>query len=182
MSARYHQLLRAVRDKRPTCIAEIGTWNGERARQMLNLAPDAKYYGFDLFEDANKDTDEREMNVKPHYSVDSVYVLLDGFDVQLHKGDTRETLQRFKPVMPVDFVWLDGGHSVETIRSDWELLRPHLAPDAWVYWDDFYTGPIDTERFGCNKVLADLGLKYDVLPETDWVKGGGSVQMVRVHL
>lgn len=176
--SRYDYLLRAVREKQPKAILEVGTWNGERARQILNLCPDAKYFGFDLFEDANKTTDEREMNVKPHWRIDDVYVKLDGFDVQLYKGDTRETLPAFK--YPVDFVWLDGGHSVETIRSDWENIKPHLVPGAWVFFDDYYTGPIDTAKFGCNSIVSEL--RHDVMPQKDFVKGGGEVQMVRVYV
>lgn len=174
---RYVQLIDAVREKNPKAILEIGTWNGERARQMLNLAPSALYYGFDLFEEATKQTDQAEMNVKPHYYVEMVEDRLTGFNVHLVKGNTRETLASFNE--KVDFVWIDGGHSVETIRSDWENVRRCLTDDAWVFFDDFYTGPeIDTSRFGCNEVVKDL--KHEVLPDRDPVMGGGWVQMVRV--
>lgn len=173
---RYEQLLKAVRDKQPRAILEIGTWNGERARQMLNLAPGAIYYGFDLFEDATSETDQEEKNVKPHYTLEYVEGKLYGYQAYLYKGNTRETLKNFNK--PVDFVWLDGGHSVETIRSDWEHVKRCLEPDAVVYFDDYYAGPIDTTRFGCNEIVKDL--KHEVLPHADWVSGGGTVQMVRV--
>jgi len=180
MTTRYHQLLKAVREKQPRTILEVGTWNGERARQMLNLCPDATYYGFDLFEDATPETDQRELNVKHHHSIDYVYAFLDGYTVQLFKGDTRETLPKFKPDGGIDFVWLDGGHSVETIRSDWAHIRTILAPNAWVYFDDYYTGPIDTTKYGCNEIVKDL--RFVALPAVDPVKGGGSVQMVTVYV
>ena len=174
---RYQQLLEAIRAKKPKSILEIGTWNGNRATEMLNLCPHATYYGFDLFEDATRDTDHEEMNVKPHHYIDHVLDKLTGYDVHLFKGNTRETLPRFHE--KVDFVWLDGGHSVETIRSDWENVKRCLNEDAWVFFDDYYTGPeIDIERYGCNLIVKDL--KHQILPESDWVKGGGSVQMVRV--
>jgi len=174
---RYTQLLDAVREKQPKAILEVGTWNGERARQMLNLCPDAKYYGFDLFEDASAETDKEEMNVKPHYYMDRVEMRLDGWNALLFKGNTRETLANFNE--KVDFVWLDGGHSVETIRSDWENVTRCLTEDAWVFFDDYYTGNIDTTKFGCNEIVKDL--KHEVLPEADPVMGGGHVQMVRVY-
>ncbi len=173
---RYEQLLKAVREKQPRAILEIGTWNGERARQMLNLAPEATYYGFDLFEEATAQTDIEEKNVKPHYRLEQVEGRLWGFKAFLYKGNTRETLKNFNE--QVDFVWLDGGHSVETIRSDWENVKRCLAPDAWVFFDDYYTGNIDTTLYGCNEIVKDL--KHEVLPDADWVSGGGSVQMVRV--
>jgi len=174
---RYVQLINAVREKQPKAILEIGTWNGNRAHEMLSVT-DAKYYGFDLFEDATRETDKEEMNVKPHYTVQMVEDKLTGFDVQLHKGNTRETLKNFDK--KVDFVWLDGGHSVETIKSDWENVKRCLAPDAWVFFDDYYTGPIDTKKFGCNEIVQ--WLKHEVLEDRDPVLGGGWVQMVRVYV
>jgi len=174
---RYDQLLSAIRTKQPKVILEVGTWNGTRALEMLALCDGATYYGFDLFEEATRDTDHEEMNVKAHYTQDFVMDRLTGFDVHLFKGNTRETLANFNE--KVDFVWLDGGHSVETIRSDWENIKRCLNPDAWVFFDDYYTGSeIDTEKYGCNLIVKDL--KHQVLPVSDWVKGGGSVQMVRV--
>lgn len=175
---RYAALIDAVRQKKPTAILEIGTWNGQRAEEMLRMVPDAKYYGFDLFETATAETDSEEMNVKPHYTLDRVYERLHGYNVQLFKGNTRETLPLFNE--PVDFVWLDGGHSVETIRSDWENVKRVATPDAWIFMDDFYTGPIDTKKFGCNEILKDV-TRFEILPHRDYVAGGGWVQMVRVY-
>lgn len=176
---RYTRVLDAVKEKQPKAILEVGTWNGGRAFEMLRLAPGAKYYGFDLFEDATPATDREEMNVKAHFYREVVQKRLEaaGFSVELHKGNTRDTLSTFDK--KVDFVWLDGGHSVETIESDWENVRRCLLPDAVVLFDDYYTGGIDTERFGCNKIVA--GLKHEVLPERDKVAGGGFVQIVRVY-
>ena len=172
---RYSRLLDYVRAYQPKAILEVGTWNGRRALEMLRIVPDAKYYGFDLFEDASAVTDAEEKNVKPHFSLRSVKAYLDGFDVELHKGNTRETLAAFNK--PVDFVWLDGGHSVETIRSDWNNVKRVVIPGACVIFDDYYTG-IDTSKYGCNEVVKDL--KHEVIPIADPVSGGGHVQMVRV--
>lgn len=174
---RYDQLLKLVREKQPTAIAEIGTWNGTRAQEMLNLCPTAKYYGFDLFEEATPETDREEMNVKAHHYMERILDKLTGFDVQLYKGNTRDTLKNFNE--PVDFVWLDGGHSVETVQSDWDNIKRCLTPDAVVLFDDYYTGPIDIGKFGCNKIVWNL--KHEVLPDRDPVAGGGWVQIVRVY-
>ena len=173
---RYEQLLDAVRTLQPRSILEIGTWNGNRALQMLMLSPGATYYGFDLFEDATDKTDEEEKNVKPHHSVKTVSARLEGFKFKLHKGNTRETLKAFNE--PIDFAWIDGGHSVETIRSDWENVRRVLKPGAAVFFDDYYSGGIDTELYGCNKVVEEW--PHLVLPAKDPVIPSGWVQMVKV--
>lgn len=175
---RYDQLLSLVMIYQPRSILEIGTWNGHRAMAMLSIVPRAKYYGFDLFEDATPETDAAEMNVKPHHSIASVREMLRFYDVQLFKGNTRDTLKDFN--QPVDFVWLDGGHSVETIRSDWENVRRCVTPESVILFDDYYSGPIDTEKYGCNKIVEEL--HHKVLPQADPVSGGGWVRMARVFL
>lgn len=178
MPQRYNQLLDAVWDRKPESILEIGTWNGERAFQMLSLMPKAEYYGFDLFEDATQDTDEEEMNVKPHFTLDEVQHRLQGFNVKLFKGNTRDTLQTFST--PVDFIWMDGGHSIETIESDWRNIQRCIHKDTWIFLDDYYTGAIDTNRYGCNQLLE--GMEYELLPMKDRVVPRGTVQMVRVYV
>lgn len=186
MTTRYMQLHQAVREKQPKAILEVGTWNGMRALALLNLSPKSVYYGFDVFEDATVELDRREFNlkgsglpVKPHYMMQEVENRLTGFDVHLYKGDTNETLKTFKPEVPIDFAWIDGGHSVETIRSDWKNVKRVLAPDAWVFFDDYFSGGIDTARIGCNEIVKDL--RHDLLPFKDEVVGGGFTQIVRVY-
>ena len=54
---RYRYLLKSIREIKPKCILELGTWNGTRAVQMIsearkfNSAEEIAYYGFDLFEE-----------------------------------------------------------------------------------------------------------------------------------
>ena len=174
---RYDYLLQWVRATQPRAILEVGTWNGQRALEMLQASPKSKYYGFDLFEDASPETDEQEKNVKAHFTMGSVYQTLTGFDVRLFKGNTRETLAQFHE--PVDFVWLDGGHSVDTIRSDWENVKRVATKDALIFFDDYYDG-IDTTKYGCNSIVE--GLEHHVIPIADPVAGGGTVRMVRVYV
>ncbi len=174
---RYDYLLQRVAEVQPKVILEVGTWDGGRAEQMLELAP-AEYIGFDLFEDGDPETDRLEFNVKPHKSLEAVTQRLDGRKVTLVKGNTRETLPAFTYPKPVDFVWLDGGHSVETIRSDWDAVKPLLAPDAEVWFDDYYSGGPDIGLIGCNQIVREM--KHQLYPAMDRVTAGGYVQMVRV--
>lgn len=174
---RYSQLFEACRRKQPTAILEIGVRNGRGALGMLSAAPKAAYYGFDLFDDLTPEICAAEKNVMGTPALDVVRERLNGYNVTLIQGDTREMLAMF--ATPVDFVWIDGGHSVETIASDWVNVQRLLLPDAEVYFDDYYTGGgIDTKKYGCNEIVKKH--KHWVLPMTDMVAGGGRVQMVRV--
>lgn len=190
--SRYNQILNIIAHIKPRTIVEVGTWNGLRAIMMATEAlkhqESVHYIGFDLFEDANEETDKRELNVKEHHSVQDVWHRLlcfqqdhPGFTARLIKGDTRGTL--FTPhsadpltdVSNVDLAFIDGGHSIETIRNDYEALKNAKV----IVFDDFYTGR-DISKHGCNQLLEELakeGKRVAVLPQADPVKGGGKVQM-----
>lgn len=179
---RYAQINPLIAKVKPKTIVEIGTWNGYRAIEMAKEAlkhqDKVTYYGFDLFEQANDQTDEAEKNVKPHYTKELVSKFLErfksehpGFDYVLTAGNTRETL---KP-MCVDFAFIDGGHSIETIEGDYEALKDSKV----ILFDDYYEGGIDIELYGCNRVIEKLN--HQVLPIGDPVSGGGVTKFVVVE-
>ena len=187
---RYAQLIDIVREKQPKRVLEIGTWNGQRAVEMNEVVQGGiEYVGFDLFEFANEESDEREKNVKPHFAVRDVlqYLTQHGVNVTgLHVGDTRESLPVFIEKNPpkFDLIFIDGGHSVETIRSDLDHCLKLIAPGGTIVLDDWYEGGIDTEKFGCNVPLLDDAVAgyFEVLPIADPVKDGGTVKMVRLDV
>ena len=185
MANRYKQLIDLVEQLQPKRIVEIGTWKGERAVQMLEASPLAHYYGFDLFELATAQTDEVEFNVKPHHSVAQVRAYLDQHfprQYNLYAGNSRETLKNFQTDF-VDFVFIDGGHSKETIRSDIRNSLRLLEGNGTMVLDDYYRG---VGRMGVGvdgDMLLDLhqrGGIVELLPQKDGVAGGGTVQLVKV--
>jgi methyltransferase family protein len=177
---RYNQLLPLIDEAKPQTIVEIGTHLGIRAVQMclqaLHHHERVHYIGYDLFEDATDENHRIEMNGKgraymeaPIARLEAIAGNLPQFSYTLIKGNTRETLHG--DTVKADFVFIDGGHSVETIRGDYEAVKGSKV----VVFDDYYTG-VDTEKFGCNRIVADL--PHRVLPAMDRVVGGGAVQMV----
>lgn len=176
---RYEHLHRRVMKLQPSTILEVGTWNGERALALLAQAPNAHYYGFDYFDSWVPDVDTMEMNVKKPVALEVVRRKLADYDATLIRGNTRETLADFTPHTPIEFAWIDGGHSIETIASDWANVKRVLAPDAEVWFDDYYSGGPDTTKYGCNQLVETL--KHEIWPVRDPVFGGGFTQMVRVY-
>jgi hypothetical protein len=183
-AGRYSQLPGLIEAIKPKSIVEVGTWSGWRAVQMclisLQYQPEVHYKGFDVFDVFTKEFDAYEMNVKPHFSREEVDRLLSllaqlypEFTYELVQGNTNDTLKD----EVVDFVFLDGGHSVETIKNDFEgVKRSHR-----VLLDDYYTGPIDIEQFGCNVIVEGAAAgRYQLLPVKDPVAGGGSTQFVLI--
>lgn len=184
---RYSQLTPLLRRLRPSVVLEIGTWNGDRAIQMVLASGAEIYYGFDLFEQANNETDAAEFNVKPHHSKVTVSAKLNEAMIQheLHAGNTRETLPVFVEAKGkgwLDFAYIDGGHSVETIQSDWDCVREMMAPGGVVVFDDYYTnvGADFLDKYGANLIVERLD--YRLLPATDRVVNGACVQMAMVEL
>ena len=189
--SRYDVLLKLIEAHKPRTIIEVGCWNGLRAVEMLRAARAHRkrvaYVGYDLFEDATPGTDSAELNVKPHIPVAEVTRLLQDFaksikgvNWTLHKGNTRDTLHSKdalqglkKPIL----AFIDGGHSVDTIRGDYQALKKadFLVMDDYYSKDDKGLSP-DTEKFGCNKVIKEAELD-GIMAGSDPVKGGGKVAL-----
>lgn len=177
---RYEKLLQLIDIFQPQTIVEIGTWNGENAVRMITAAQkygDVYYTGYDLFEGANATTDEREFNVKPHVNHEDVGRTLGqtGAQITLVAGDTNQTLQPTS----VDFAFIDGGHSVLTIRNDYLKLKHSSV----IVFDDYYTpdeeGRMpDISKVGCNRIVEQL--PHAVIESTDRVVGGGYVNLAIV--
>lgn len=178
---RYSQLNTIIDTVKPTTIVEVGTWNGLRALDMCRTAlkhnPNVHYIGFDLFETGTPEIDAAELNAKKRVSLEQVSKTLEGhgFSFELHEGDTKETLKNV--TVPDDaFVFIDGGHSIETIKSDYE----HLKHCKTIILDDFYVPNeegkcVDTKVYGCNEIIK--GDEFLIMPATDPVREGGRVRM-----
>lgn len=169
---RYEQLPKLVAFVKPKRIIEIGTHRGTTAdlicREALKHNEKVEYTGYDLFEDATKETNERELNGKGAGSIaeatevfEAIKAEFPGFTYELVRGDTRITLHGTE--QRADFVFLDGGHSVETIRGDYEAVKGSRL----IVFDDYYVGSDTTDKFGCNTVLPPV---HEVLPVEDRFK------------
>lgn len=173
--SRYQQLERILGMLPHETIVEVGVAKGERAVSMcsvnLKRGKPVKYIGFDLFEDITPEVSSRELNGKAVDSRDQVAQRLDRlkmdfpqFEWELVKGDTRKTLKEYK-FDQVDFAFLDGGHSVETIASDYSALE-NVA--SVIVLDDYYEAGVDTSKFGCNQLIDAIPKnKRTLLPKVD---------------
>ena len=119
---------------------EIGVFQGVTARNICELLykinkDNFKYVGIDIFEHDEKSKNEIIPNIdfknplkqffykyikrENPYSLISVKKLLKRFEknVEIIKGDSKEILPSLD-LTEVDYVFLDGGHSYETVKSD----------------------------------------------------------------
>ena len=165
---RYRSLLKVVYRAQPRVILEIGTHRGKNARQMIQTANifhpvrHIEYIGFDLFEDLTPEDLEREFSLQPPPRDQVRRIIEDtGASVSLHQGNTRQTLPRFvedqgRP-KKVDFVFIDGGHSVDTIASDWSSIRELMSRRTVVVFDDYYLNDEnEVPGVGCQSLIDSL--------------------------
>ena len=159
LCGRYITLMDEVAKRQPETILEIGTHCGNSAIAMVTEAlkynDDIFYYGFDIFDWGNKDFMDVEFNGKSSATLGKTKLRLDKAEIN-HKliiGDTKNTLKKFSPNRFIDFVFIDGGHSIDTIRSDWNYIKHFMDKKTVVIFDDYYENRDD---FGCRKLIDQL--------------------------
>lgn len=116
-------------------IMEIGVADGKNARTMVTAAAgnsrssEVEYYGFDLF------AGDRMGQVKQKLSE-------TGCRFHLFKGDTILTLPKHvKTLQRMDLIFIDGGHSYETVRSDWMHSKRLMHSETAVFFHNYdYSG------------------------------------------
>ena len=156
--------LSLVEKYKPKNVLEIGVFCGVTSRNICellktNFGSDFRYYGLDLFGSTKTSSvDEIEPKflenqkfsnpLKTLYynfikkenlnSKISVQNFLKKFsqNIELIKGDTRVTLEKV-PLSEIDFVFLDGGHSYDTVLSDLQKLYDNMKNNSRIVCDDF---------------------------------------------
>jgi len=156
--------LKLVDEYKPKKVLEIGVFCGVTSRNLCELLKknngnNFKFYGLDLFgSDKTSEVDEiepkflekqkfsnplktifynhiKKENLNSKLSVEN---FLKNFSNNIHlvEGDTRVTLEKV-PLDEIDFVFLDGGHSYETVLSDLKQLHSGMRDKTQIVCDDF---------------------------------------------
>jgi Methyltransferase domain len=198
---RYQNLLRMTYRLRPRSILEIGVYKGKHAQFVIETAkifrsPDQiDYYGFDLFESQSHGDLVREFAKKPP-SMDQVQTRLERTkaNINLFKGYSRDTLPIFvkhchETNKAVDLVFIDGGHSFETIETDWQYASELVAEGGIIIFDDFLSNTEEeVAGVGCQDLVSRLDpRRYSVQllePEDRYVNAWGTLRtrMVAVRI
>ena len=156
--------LSLVEEYKPKNVLEIGVFCGVTSRNICellktNFGSDFRYYGLDLFgstKTSNVDEIEPKFLENQKFSNPlktiyynfikkenlnskiSVQKFLNKFsqNIELIEGDTRVTLEKV-PLSEIDFVFLDGGHSYDTVLSDLQKLYDNMKNNSKIVCDDF---------------------------------------------
>ena len=156
--------LSLVEEYKPKNVLEIGVFCGVTSRNICellktNFGSDFRYYGLDLFGSIKTSSvDEIEPkfleNQKFSNPLKTIYynfikkenlnskISVQNFlkkfsqNIELIEGDTRVTLEKV-PLSEIDFVFLDGGHSYDTVLSDLQKLYDNMKNNSKIVCDDF---------------------------------------------
>jgi predicted O-methyltransferase YrrM len=152
----FEKLLAEVK---PTSIAEIGIHNGNTARQLIahSLRDNDRfitYTGYDAF-DLLIDH-ESELNGKGSVNKERLTIKLNKtraqfsnrVTIEIIAGWTRDTL-----VIPrkFDFVYIDAGHSYESVKHDYEMLKESKI----IVFDDY-------DMPGVKQLLDEIAITKDI--------------------
>lgn len=174
---RYFNLFIYILKKKPIKVCEIGVYTGERSYEIIKLSSllnngDTIYYGYDLFEDITKKMIKKEFSKQP-LSLSQVQKNLEDLDtkeINLIKGNTLKTLDNDENKNFFDMIFIDGGHSIETINSDFANLKEKIKLNKSIIFDDYYYNKELENEAGCNFILKikDPKFKYNILENIDY--------------
>lgn len=185
---RYKLIYDELEILKPQSIIEIGVATGANLIKMCSIAlrhrKKIRYFGFDLFKAQGQAFYEKEHTRTGVASKKEIEVLIKESKLniiyELIEGFTQKTLLRFKPVVPIDFILIDGGHSFDTIANDWKYCEKLMHKDTTVIFDDYVINKTD---YGCNNVIDNLPkdkYKIEFSEEADITKKEHTIKMVKV--
>jgi hypothetical protein len=155
-----------VKQQNPKNFLEIGVFTGVTARNVCELLSsinnkDFFYLGIDLFEDfqeaINNEVVPEFLVNKQNFSnplkslvynfllkeklnsLDSVSKFLKKFEnnIELKKGNSLSILPK-TDLKIFDMIFVDGGHSYETVKFELEIILKNIKNNCLVVCDDYY--------------------------------------------
>lgn len=169
-------LLKLIKENKPSHFLEIGVLEGATSRNICELlhimnSGNFSFTGIDLFGEDVDNNDLKEftpisykisnplkwiyfkliLRMSPN-SLESVKFLLKKFKntIKLHKGYSKDILNKID-LSKIDFVFLDGGHSYETVKEDLKLLKSKLANKSVIICDDY-----NISQYGVKKAVDEI--------------------------
>ena len=174
-----------VASKKPKNFLEVGVFHGVTARNVCELLysihkSDFRYIGLDLFGQSDENKDEiipstnfnnplkeiyfKYILRKNPYSLEAVSELLKKFKQNVHliKGNSNRLLQKID-MSKIDYVFLDGGHTYETVKNDLYYSKPVLDNNGTILCDDYGLGYAPGVKHAIDEFVTDNNFKYEII-------------------
>jgi predicted O-methyltransferase YrrM len=179
-------LLNLISQSKPKNFLEIGVLEGVTSRNVCELLNkinngNFSFTGIDLFGTSIVTNNEKEftpisykisnplkwiyfrliLRMSPN-SAQCVKFLLNKFknSTKIYKGYSKEILNQIN-LKKIDFVFLDGGHSYDTVKDDLKILTTNLNKNSIIICDDYnilhYGVKKAVDEIKDNYIFKDLG-------------------------
>lgn len=174
-------LLKLIENAKPVNFLEIGVLEGATSRnvcELLNIIHDSNftYTGLDLFgqdELLNNSTEYTPISKKISNPFKWIYFnlilrmnpnskqcvehLLKKFkkSIKIYQGYSKIILKQID-LKNIDFVFLDGGHSYETVKDDLNILTSNLKKNSIIICDDY-----NISHYGVKKAVDEIKDNYE---------------------
>ena len=124
-----------ARALKPRVAVEIGSARGKSAcyvGRALKENGSGKLFAIDPHTRTNWN-DENSID-----TLDEMRRNISTFGVQKHVEIIRDVSERAAArwMLPIDLLFIDGDHSYEGVKRDWELFTPHVSPFGLVVFHD----------------------------------------------
>jgi predicted O-methyltransferase YrrM len=161
---RKNYILKYIRKNKPKTILEIGVFNGVFARRMLLNATNSineivSYTGVDLFEDLSIEIYKKEISLwaSNQDSVHNNLSKIKNTKINLLKGYSRDVLPLLEGKIKFDLILIDGGHSYETVKTDFYFARNLVSSNGAIFFDDYVNKQgVINDGYGVNKFVDDI--------------------------
>lgn len=155
LDTRYRNLLEQIDIRQPRFILEFGTWKARTAYKMIMQAKkyrnDVFYFGIDLFEFLTVEQKQYEHSTKDYCTKKQAEEFLKKSKINhenfiLLRGESKIVFPKIRERLLkeqfrtkyIDFIFIDGGHSLETILMDWISAESVMNDETVVIFDDYY--------------------------------------------
>lgn len=165
---------------KPKNFLEVGVLEGVTARNVCDLlyfihGSNFRYIGIDLFGiDVEKNNQKEFTPISYNYSnpfkffyytfilkkkpnsIEGVQYLLKKYHkfISLYKGYSHNTLKKID-LSKIDFCFLDGGHSYETVKCDLSIILSKIKKNSLVLIDDY-----NQVNYGVKRAVDEIKNNY----------------------
>ena len=173
-------LLELISKYRPVNFLEVGVLEGVTSRnicELLNKMHEGNFkftgidlFGIDLFNNNTKEFTPISkkisnpfkwfffkfiLRIEPH-SKEGVNFLLKKFgnSINILSGYSDQILQEIN-LKEIDFVFLDGGHSYDTVKKDLQILISKLDKNGVIVCDDY-----DVAHYGVKQAVDEINVNH----------------------
>ena len=177
--------LNEIATKSPKIFLEVGVFHGVTARNVCELlqkihGKDFQYIGLDLFAENIENKSEIIPNTKfsnpfkniyfnyikrqDPYTLEAVEDLLKKFknNISLIKGNSNTILKKID-MSKIDFVFLDGGHDYQTVKSDLNFCKEVIINGGTVLCDDYDLSYAPGVKKAIDEFSSDNSIKCTII-------------------